>query len=199
MKNKKLIISIIAVILIIIAVIGGTYAYWRWQTTAEENTSFNLVGPKQSDIFSCKADGGGNISANEKTLVPTVVDSHTTENYIKRAVKVSPTISDNDTTVYLSLWLNVNVIGSGLSTTDNLHYVLTTGASSPDDGVVLSKNFKGVSVNDKLYLLSDKTYSATTTETYYLWIWLDAKETANSSMNQKLELSLAGECKDSIN
>ncbi len=198
MKNKKLIISIITVILIIIAVIGGTYAYWRWQTTAEENTSFNLVGPKQSDLFSCKADGGGNISANEKTLVPTVVDSSTTENYIKREVKINPTIPNSNKTIYLSLWLNVNVIGSGLSTTDNLHYVLTTGASSPDDGVVLSKNFKGVSVNDKLYLLSDKTYSATTTETYYLWIWLDAKETANSSMNQSLELSLAGECKDNI-
>lgn len=199
MKNKKIIISIIAVILIVIAVIGGTYAYWHWQTTAEENTSFNLVIPKPSDLFSCSADGGGNINANEKTLVPTVVNSSTTENYIKRAVKVSPTISADNTTVYLSLWLNVNVIGSGLSKTDNLHYVLTTGASSPDDGVILSKNFKGVSVNDKLYLLSDKTYSATTTETYYLWIWLDAKETADSSMNQSLELSLAGECKDNIN
>lgn len=199
MKNKKIIISIITVILIIIAVIGGTYAYWHWQTTVEENTSFNLVIPKPSDLFSCSADGGGNISANEKTLVPTIVNSSTTENYIKRAVKVSPTISVDNTTVYLSLWLNVNVIGSGLSKTDNLHYVLTTGASSPDDGVILSKNFKGVSVNDKLYLLSDKIYNATTTETYYLWIWLDAKETADSSMNQRLELSLAGECKDNIN
>lgn len=198
MKNKKLIISIITVILIIIAVIGGTYAYWYWQTTKEENTSFYLVVPTPSDLFSCTVDGGGNISSNEKTLVPTVVNSYTTENYIKRAIKVNPTISDDNTTVYLSLWLNVNVISSGLSTTDNLHYVLTTGANSPDDGVVLSKNFKGVSVNDKLYLLSDKTYSATTTETYYLWIWLDAKETGTSSMNQNIELSLAGECKDNI-
>ena len=191
-KNKKTLI-IVAIFGLVIAIIGGTLAYWNWQSTEAQKTVVNFT--IEGD-FSCAADGGGDITSGTINLIPTEVNDNTTANYIKRAVKVMPRISKEGKTIYMDLWFDIKNITSGLSNSDNLMYVLNTSSTDKDTGVIVSGNFKEKSTGDKIELLSSKEYSATVTEIYYLWIWLDAKETSSDTMNQSFELSLNGSCID---
>ena len=192
-KNKRIII-IVSITILILSIVGGTLAYWSWRTTDAQKT--NITFTITSD-FSCSADGGGDITSGSINLVPTVVSSTTTGNYIKREVKVTPTINTTGKTVYMDLWLDIKILGSGLSGTDYFKYSFTTGASSPEDGVVYSGNFRGLVANNRVRLLLDKEYTSSVTDTYYLWIWLDAEETDSDTMNQSFSLSLNGNCTDS--
>ena len=191
-RNKKTMI-IIAVFGLVIAIVGGTLAYWRWQSSEAQKTVVNFtIG---SD-FSCAADGGGDITSGSINLIPTEVNNTTTGNYIKREVKVMSTISTDGKTIYMDLWLDIKSISANLSSSNNLMYILNTSGTDKDTGVITSGNFNGKSTGDKIELLSSKEYSATVTETYYLWIWLDAKETSSSTMNQSFSLALNGSCAD---
>ena len=191
-RNKKTLI-IIAVFGLVIAIVGGTLAYWRWQSSEAQKTVVNFtIG---SD-FSCAADGGGDITSGSINLIPTEVNNTTTGNYIKREVKVMSTISTDGKTIYMDLWLDIKSISANLSSSNNLMYILNTSDTDKDTGVITSGNFNGKSTGDKIELLSSKEYSATVTETYYLWIWLDAKETSSSTMNQSFSLALNGSCAD---
>ncbi len=191
-KNKKIII-ILSVLTVIFTVIGGTLAYWRWQTTEAQKT--NVVFTVSKD-FSCAADGGGNIEPGDVLIVPTEVTEENSAYYIKRTVTVTPTINVADKTVYMDLWLDINSIGAGLSNSDYFMYSFTKTDTSPYDDVVVTGNFKGKKVGDKVALLDGKDYLSSITDTYYLWIWLDAEETSPSTMNQAFSLSLNGSCTD---
>ena len=191
-KNKR-IITVLMILTIMFTIMGGTFAYWSWRTTDAEKT--NITFSITSD-FSCSADGGGDITSSDVNLVPTVVNDKTTANYIKREVKLTPTINTTGKTVYMDLWLDIKTLGSGLSGTDYFKYSFTTGASSPDDGVVYSGNFRGLVKNNRVRLLLDKEYTSSMTDTYYLWIWLDAEETDLDTMNQSFHLVLNGSCTD---
>ena len=191
-KNKKTLI-IIAIFGLVVAIIGGTLAYWNWQSTEEQKTVVNFT--IEGD-FSCAADGGGDITSGTINLIPTEVNNNTTGNYIKREVKVMPTITKEGKTIYMDLWLDIKSISDNLAISSNLMYVLNTSSTNKDTGVIISGNFGGLAKNNRVRLLTDKDYSSTTTETYYLWIWLDAEETSSDTMNQSFELSLNGSCVD---
>ena len=193
MDKEKRIITVLMILTIVFTIMGGTFAYWSWRTTDAQKT--NITFTITSD-FSCSADGGGDITSGSINLVPTVVSSTTTANYIKRAVKVTPTINTTGKTVYMDLWLDIKTIGSGLSGTDYFKYSFTTGSSSPEDGVVYSGNFRGLVANNRVRLLLDKEYTSSMTDTYYLWIWLDSAETDSDTMNQSFHLVLNGNCTD---
>ena len=194
MDKEKRIITVLMILTIVFTIMGGTLAYWSWRTTDAQKT--NITFTITSD-FSCSADGGGDITSGSINLVPTIVSSTTTANYIKREVKVTPTINTTGKTVYMDLWLDIKTLGSGLSGTDYFRYSFTTGASSPDDGVISTGNFRGLVANNRVRLLLDKEYTSSVTDTYYLWIWLDAEETDSATMNQSFHLVLNGNCTDS--
>ena len=191
-KNKKTLILFV-IFGIIIMVVGTTLAYFRWQSAEEQKTVVNFT--IEGD-FSCAADGGGDITSGSINLIPTEVNDNTTANYIKRAVKVMPTITKEGKTIYMDLWLDIKSISANLSSSSNLMYVLNTSSTDKDTGVITSGNFGGLASNNRIKLFTDKDYNSTTTETYYLWIWLDAKETSSDTMNQSFELSLNGSCVD---
>ena len=191
-KNKKIII-IVSITILILSIVGGTLAYWSWVSNTNEKTNVTFT---LASGYSCSADGGGNINSGEKVLIPTLVNEDYADNYIKRTVTVSPTIDTTGKTIYMDLWLDIKTLGTGLSNTDYFRYAFTTGASSPDDGVIVSGNFRGLVKNNRIKLLLDKEYTSTTTETYYLWIWLDINEEDDSVMSQSFSLSLNGNCTD---
>ena len=184
MKDKR-IIAIIIVLAVVFAILGGSLAYWSWQSTNEQKTNVTFtVGAN----FSCSADGGGNIT-NTNYFVPT--DCTNSTYAIKRTITTSITNSGSNP-VYLDMWLNINSIGTGLSNSNNFKYALTRSSSSCTTGVVSQGNFNGKVANDKIQLLDDVSSAGT----YYLYVWLDAAETSPSTMNQSVSLSLGGECTD---
>lgn len=188
-RDKYYKIGVIFIVLAVIAtIVGSTFAYWSWQSSEAQKTEVTFT---VTAGFSCSADGGGNISPGDISLAPAAC---TNENYaVKRTVTVKPTINiDGD--VYMDLWLKVNSIGSGLAASQNFKYALTTSSSNCTTGVVAQGNFNGATTNTQKTLLHNKAYSQTTTETYYLWIWLDAAETSPTTMNQTFSMELGGVC-----
>ena len=105
-----------------------------------------------------------------------------------------PTITDPDALLSMDLWLDVNAIGSGLTNSQNFKYALTTEPDSCTTGVISTGTFNGKTANTTVQLLDGQTYAKTVNEKYYLYIWLDAAETSNNTMNQTFNLSLNGEC-----
>ena len=191
-QDKTIIFIIIAVT--IITVIGSTFAYFTWISNTSQRTTVSFTSGAG---FSCSANGGGNINSNDIALAPTTCTD--TARAIKRTVTVSPTITQNDGDIYLDMWLKVNSIGSGLSNSQNFKYALTTDGTSCTSGTVVAQgNFNGATTNTQKTLLHEKTYSSTTTETYYLWIWLDAAETSSATQGQSFNLELGGSCTNQV-
>ena len=191
MKDNRKIIQVLAILTLIFAIVGGTLAYWQWTTNTEQKT--NVVFTITQD-FSCAADGGGNITQADVKLAPTSCTDATRA--IKRKVTVTPTLDRDNLTVILDLWLNVHELGEGLKKSNNFRYALTTSSNSCEDGTIISEgNFKGRKPGDKIRLITNDLHTITPTpEEYYLYIWLDAEETNDNTMNQRFNLSLGGVC-----
>lgn len=183
--NYKRIYIILGIFLLVSVFLGGTLGYLQWNSQKT-----NIVFTVQ-DKFSCAADGGGNITSSDVVLAPT--DCTNSDYAIKRELKVMPTLYD-DLRIEMSLWLEVNDLGEGLSDSQNFRYALTTSDNSCAEGLVTEGNFNGKTVGDTITLLDSKSYSETTTDTYYLYVWLDKEETSTSTMNQSFDLSLNGSC-----
>ena len=195
MDKKKKEMGVLFTLTIIFTIIGSTFAYLSWSSSEEQKTQVTFT--KEAG-FSCSVNGGGNIAEGDVILMPTVVNDSTTSYYIKRTITVNPTITDSLLPIYMDLWLDINSLGTGLSNSLNFKYALTTSSTSPTTGVVSSGNFNGKITGDKVNLLTSKKYTATTTDTYYLWIWLDAEETSSDTMNQSFSLSLGGSCMNNV-
>ena len=193
--NYKRIYIILGIFLLVSVFVGGTLGFYQWTTSSSQKT--NVVFTVEQD-YSCAADGGGDITSG--TLMPTTSCLHS-EYAIQREIIVTPTINGN-TTISMDLWLKINKIGSGLSNSENLKYALTTNASSCTEDVVTEGKFYGktsTTGNNQLPLLSEKEYSATAEEKYYLYIWMDSAESNPNTLNQTLSLSLGGSCTDKQN
>ena len=137
-KNRKTLVLFV-IFGIIIMVVGTTLAYFRWQSAEEQKTVVNFT--IEGD-FSCAADGGGDITSGSINLIPTEVNDNTTANYIKRAVKVMPTITKDGKIIYIDLWLDINFISTSSS---NLRYILNTSSTDKDTWVIISGNFERAS------------------------------------------------------
>ena len=193
MNKEKRIAIILVISSIILTVIGATFAYWRWEITNAQKT---VVDFTVGSGFSCSADGGGSITSREKFLAPAACTNPTYA--FQRTVKVNATTGTKP--VYLNMWLKVNLIGSELANSDYFNYALTTSDQGCDQGtIVASGTFKGATQNSTFNLLEDKEYLTTTSnDTYYLYIWLDADETNNNTMNQDFDIELGGECSNHL-
>ena len=189
MKNKNLIIILI-MLTITFTIMGGSLAYYNWQTSESQKTELTFTIDKK---MSCSADIGGTISSNDTHLMP---DNCTGTHAIKRTL-TTRTQTINNNSIYMDLWLDINEIGTGLSNSNNFKYALTTSDTSCETGLVTSGTFTGTSQGDKIELLSSNEYNGSTTNTYYLYIWLDSAETSTETQSQSFSLSLNGECSDS--
>ncbi len=188
-RNKALII--LGALVLVFTIIGGTLAYFQWTSNTSQNTAVTFT--VQSG-FSCSADGGGSITSNDIQLAPAECTNSTYA--IKRTITVKPTITQPNKTIYLDMWLKVKNIGTGLSNSVNMKYALTTSDTNCTTDVVSTGNFHNATTNTQIELLHYKEYSSTTTETYYLWIWLDSAETDQATQNQTFNIELGGNCTD---
>ena len=192
--NKKTMFTILIVLGLIIIFTGGTYAYLSWTSSNDDNTNVTFT---KGEGFSCSADGGGNITTGEVSLMPTDCTKNSSH-VIKREITVNTTITDINMPIYMDLWLNVNSMGTALSNSSNLKYSLTTSSTNCATDVVKSGTFNGKTAGDKVYISNGKNYTSTTTETYYLYIWLDINETNADTASQSFNLSLGGSCSNHI-
>jgi len=182
-KNKLLIISIL---IIGIALAGSTFAWLSWRSGTNTTVNFTVTAN-----FSCSADGGGNITSNDASIMPTSCTN--SEHAIVREVTTS-VVNNGDTSVYMDLWLEIENIGVGLTESKNFKYALTTSPTSCTTGVQKTGSFNGKVQGNKVQILKGSEFATSSSKKYYLYIWLDSAETSLGTTNQSFELSLGGSC-----
>lgn len=190
MEKEKKIAIVLFVLAIVFVIIGSTFAYWSWQSSANDKTNVTFT---VTSGFSCGADGGGSITSQQKSLAPT---SCTNTTYAFQRTIVTNVTNSRSGSVYMDLWLDVNTIGSGLTNSQNFKYALTSQANNCTSNIIRTGTFNGITNGGKVYLLRGDEYQQTGTNTYYLFVWLDAAETSSSTQNQTFDISLGGTCID---
>ena len=175
-NNKGLIIGIIG---LIIVMIGGTYAYYRWNSTSNINVSVKISG--STVIFV----GGSNVTG---TLTP--VDSK------EEGIKKDITVIASEAGSTMSLYMELTTMPSELkeeSFVYELYYNDTTlvkkgnfkayNASSNASGITYASS--GVTT---LTLFTDRNVN-TTTDKYTLYLWFNGKDFTNPDTMQNKTLS----------
>jgi len=184
-ERNKLIIAIVAVLLIIIAVGGATYAYWSWSSTTAQktNVTFTVNQSTLEGQMYAKLDGGGATTINNLAPVSSCLNS-------TYAVKVPVTLKYKNATTnpaFIMADLTISSFSAPHGTPDSddlkhLHYALTTSSSSCTSDLIKSGTFSATSGT----LISDNglgtgTIAANTTteqsKTMYLYIWIDSAYT----------------------
>ena len=175
-NNKGLIIGIIG---LIIVMIGGTYAYYRWNSTSNINVSVKISGNTVTFV------GGSNVTG---TLTP--VDSK------EEGIKKDITVKANEAGSTMSLYMELTTMPNELkeeSFVYELYYNDTTlvkkgnfkayNASSNASGITYASS--GVTT---LTLFTDKVVN-TTTDKYTLYLWFNGKDFTNPNTMQNKTLS----------
>jgi uncharacterized protein YxeA len=175
-NNKGLIIGIIG---LIIVMIGGTYAYYRWNSTSNINVSVKISGNTVTFV------GGSNVTG---TLTP--VDSK------EEGIKKDITVKANEAGSTMSLYMELTTMPNELkeeSFVYELYYNDTTlvkkgnfkayNASSNASGITYASS--GVTT---LTLFTDRVVN-TTTDKYTLYLWFNGKDFTNPDTMQNKTLS----------
>ena len=175
-NNKGLIIGIIG---LIIVMIGGTYAYYRWNSTSNINVSVKISGNTVTFV------GGSNVTG---TLTP--VDSK------EEGIKKDITVKANEAGSTMSLYMDLTTMPNELkeeSFVYELYYNDTTlvkkgnfkayNASSNASGITYASS--GVTT---LTLFTDRNVN-TTTDKYTLYLWFNGKDYTNPNTMQSKKLS----------
>ena len=175
-NNKGLIIGIIG---LIIVMIGGTYAYYRWNSTSNINVSVKISGNTVTFV------GGSNVTG---TLAP--VDSK--EKGIKKDITVKASKAGSTMSLYMDLTTMPNELKEE-SFVYELYYNDTTlvkkgnfkayNASSNASGITYASS--GVTT---LTLFTDRNVN-TTTDKYTLYLWFNGKDFTNPDTMQNKTLS----------
>ena len=159
--NKKIIIGIIGVIILLI---GGTYAYYRWSSTENINVSINVEGSTVTFV------GGDNVTG---VLAPT------------SSKDITVTASAEGST--MSLYMDLTTMPDALKE-ESFVYELYYN----DSTLVTSGNFANItyasSGTTTLKLFTDRSVS-TTEDKYTLYLWFNGKDYTNPSTMQNQTLS----------
>ena len=171
MERKRLFI-ILTIISIVILGIGGTLAAFTASAVATNITQI------KSGNLTMTIDGGGNTNAS-------FMPAKCTSEY---AIKKKIVATSNNTSggkVSFSIGMNVATLSDSLKTS-TMRYALTTVEDSCTNGLIANGNFKSATVGSDIWIVKNDYDNITQTsnnytKTYYLYIWLDEKETQNLS------------------
>ena len=174
-KDKSKTYMIIGIIILVLALIGSTYAYYRYVFA---NVNVDTI-TRGLDYYITYAKG---TDITNKVLEPST--DYTGGN----SVTVTLYKKDNTYDIYGHIYLNVTSIGSTLSNSSALRYVVTDGTN-----VVSSGNLKGVTASSKIPLAVNIPLNTTSTE-YTVYLWFDDNSSEEiSSEGQTISASVSCE------
>lgn len=177
MDNKKFIIG---VILLLLLMIGGTYAYYKWSSSDNMNVNVKIDGGTVT------FDGGTNITS---TIMPTA----TKEEGIKKDI----TVKASKEGVTINIYMDLTTIPSELKEKSfeyEIYYNGTTLVKKGNFGVYNSNtNTSGISYATSgvttLTLFTGRDVSTSNTDKYTLYLWFNGKDYTNPNTMQSKKLS----------
>ena len=177
MNNKKFIIG---VVLLLLLMLGGTYAYYKWSSSDNMNVNVKIDGGTVT------FDGGTNITS---TIMPTA----TKEEGIKKDI----TVKASKEGVTKNLYMDLTTIPSELKEKSfeyEIYYNGTTLVKKGNFGVYNSNtNTSGISYATSgvttLTLFTGRDVSTSNTDKYTLYLWFNGKDYTNPNTMQSKKLS----------
>ena len=174
-KDKSKTYMIVGIIILVLALIGSTYAYYRYVFA---NVNVDTI-TRGLDYYITYAKG---TDITNKVLEPST--DYTGGN----SVTVTLYKKDNSYDIYGHIYLNVTSIGTALSNSSALRYVVTDGTN-----IVTKGDLKGVTASSKIPLAVNIPLNTTSTEyTVYLWFNDNISE-ETSSEGQTISASVSCE------
>ena len=153
-NDKSKIYMIVGVVILIIAIVGSTYAYYRYVLTS---TNVNTI-TRGLDYY-INYTKGTDITSG--TLNPS--KDYTGGN----SVTITLNKKDNTYDIYGHIYLDITTISSALSSSNALKYVVLEGTTKISEG-----SLGGVSASNS-YLLAVNIPLKTTSTTYTVYLWFD--------------------------
>ena len=189
--NRNIKIALIT-LLITIAVIGGTYAYYVWTTSSGEETKIS-TSLGAATIY---LDGGGDI--NQKNLKPTA----TKEEGIVKNIKIKGSVSNK---LSFNLYFDIIELGENLNE-ESFKFALYKGSTLLKEGNFTDEyiNNNAVTCNidstKKHVVLLENELISTSITTYTLYVWVDGTMENPSTMmkNQSYKFSLHADGQNAI-
>ena len=174
-KDKGKTYMIVGIIILVLALIGSTYAYYRYVFA---NVNVDTI-TRGLDYYITYAKG---TDITNKVLEPST--DYTGGN----SVTVTLYKKDNSYDIYGHIYLNVTSIGTTLSNSSALRYVVTDGTN-----IVTKGDLRGVTASSKIPLAVNIPLNTTSTEyTVYLWFNDNISE-ETSSEGQTISASVSCE------
>ena len=162
-KDKGKTYMIIGIIILVLAIIGSTYAYYKYVfvrvnvDTITRGLDYYITYAKGTDI-------------TNKVLEPST--DYTGGN----SVTVTLYKKDNTYDIYGHIYLNVTSIGTTLSNSSALKYVVTDGTN-----ILFNGKLKGVTNGSKIPLAVNIPLNTTSTK-YTVYLWFDDTNTEDTSL-----------------
>ena len=162
-KDKSKTYMIIGIIILVLALIGSTYAYYRYVFA---NVNVDTI-TRGLDYYITYAKG---TDITNKVLEPST--DYTGGN----SVTVTLYKKDNTYDIYGHIYLNVTSIGTTLSNSSALKYVVTDGTN-----ILFNGKLKGVTASSKIPLAVNIPLNTTSTK-YTVYLWFDDTNTEDTSL-----------------
>ena len=177
MNNKKFIIG---VVLLLLLMLGGTYAYYKWSSSDNMNVNVKIDGGTVT------FNGGSNITS---TIIPTASK--------EEGIKKDITVKASKEGVTINLYMNLTTIPSELKEKSfeyEIYYNGTTLVKKGNFGVYNSNtNTSGISYATNgvttLTLFTGRDVSTSNTDKYTLYLWFNGKDYTNPNTMQSKKLS----------
>ena len=180
-KKKKIFLITGISLLVLIAIVGGTYAWYVW-TTSDSDTTKIVAGVGAATVT---FDGGSDISANLRPV------SDKSKGIIKNI-----SVKGDTTGLVFNMYLDITSIDTGLKD-ESFRYELYKGTTKVKEGnfsdSYLTSNTVTCSKNNTNHIVLLTNESISTSKTSYtLYIWIDGANytNPNTMMNKTFSFKL---------
>ena len=180
-KKKKIFLITGISLLVLIAIVGGTYAYYVW-TTSDSDTTKIVAGIGAATVT---FDGGSDINANLRPV------SDKSKGIIKNI-----SVKGDTTGLVFNMYLDITSIDTGLKD-ESFRYELYKGTTKVKEGnfsdSYLTSNTVTCTKNNTNHIVLLTNESISTSKTSYtLYIWIDGANytNPNTMMNKTFSFKL---------
>ncbi|MBQ2873465.1 MAG: hypothetical protein IJE89_05650 [Bacilli bacterium] len=182
-KKKKLFL-IVSILTLVFMISGGTYAYWYWSNIGDaKNLVIDVAGLRDSDIMYKEGDS---YFVGDFQPTNSFCESINTTISFKKADRVK------DYPLYATIHMDINSIGSNITASDDVYWIVTKGDNTitcdnglSSDSVLNYGIFQGIESGDALNILENIEVT-TEEQTFTIWIWIDYMGDTISSISGEI-------------
>lgn len=172
--NKSKLFLMISISILIICLLGGTYAYYK----SLLSSGIGVISTTHSLDYYINYVKGDDVTASELNPSTSYIDGISS--------RIEFWKKDDSYDIYGRIELTVNSIGSNLSNSSALKYAVV----NENSGLLLSSGtLKGVTANSKVTVLKN-LYLEQTKQIYIVYVWIDSSEELGDLSGESLDISI---------